>query len=112
MLKAVKNYKCHLNGPLYYAQELNELGRKYDFDTSEYIAAFMAGYGRKERMPRYYYTDGEKKLYFEGILCSVPPHYNLVLKHMYGSPLQLPAVSQRVSHIERLWEVVPKKEGK
>ncbi len=108
VLRAIRHYKKHLKGPIYYAEKMNELGRTYDFDSSEYIAAFMAGYGRKERMPRYYFTDGEKKLYFEGVLCSVPPHYNLVLKHMYNNHLQLPAVSDRVTHIERLWEVVPK----
>ena len=100
--------KIYKLGPLYYARELNELAKTYDFDTSEYIASFMAGYGRKERMPRYYFTDGEKKLYFEGILCSVPPHYNLVLKHMYNNYLQLPKTSSRVSHVTRLWEVLPK----
>ncbi|MBQ8606273.1 MAG: LicD family protein [Clostridia bacterium] len=110
LLKAIKHYRIHMNGSIHYAGELNKLGMTYDFDTSEYIAAFMAGYGRKERMPRYYFTDGEKKLYFEGILCSVPPHYNLVLKHMYNNYLQLPPVSKRATHIARLWEVVPQED--
>ncbi|MBE6776527.1 MAG: LicD family protein [Ruminococcaceae bacterium] len=110
VLRAIKNYKIHMNGYIYYARKLNEFGATYNFDTSEYIASVMAGYGRKERMPSYYFTDGEKKLYFEGILCSVPPHYNLVLKHMYNNFLQLPPVSERATHIERLWEVVPKED--
>ena len=86
------------------------MAKKYAFDTSEYVASFMAGYGRKERMPRYYFTDGEKKLYFEGILCSVPPHYDLVLRHMYGNYLQIPPVSARVTHVEKLWAVVTEEE--
>lgn len=110
VIKAFLKCKNHLRDPIYYADQLNVLAKTYDFDTSEYIASFMAGYGRKERMPRYYFTDGEKKLYFEGILCSVPPHYNLVLKHMYGNYLKLPPVSKRVTHIQRLWEIVPKEE--
>ncbi len=112
LMSVIANYRAYAKGPIYYAKKMNELAATYDFDTSEYIASFMAGYGRKERMPQYYYTDGEKKLYFEGIACSVPPHYNLVLKHMYGSYLQLPTLSNRVTHIEKLWEIVDKEEGK
>ncbi|MEE1197888.1 MAG: LicD family protein [Acutalibacteraceae bacterium] len=98
-----------LRGPEYYAQKIEELSKKYDFDNSEYIATVMAGYGRKERMPKYWYTDGEKQLYFEGILCSVPPHYDLVLKHMYGDYLRLPSNESKATHVKKLWRVIPKK---
>ncbi len=107
-MRAIRYIKPRIKGPVFYAQEIHKLAKKYDFDKSKYVASFMAGYGRKERMPQYYFTDGEKKLYFEGILCSVPPHYNLVLKHMYSNYLQIPPISARVSHVERLWEVVQK----
>ena len=109
-LKAVYHFRKFLKGPVHYAREIHTLAQKYDFDTSTYIASFMAGYGRKERMPRYYFTDGEKKLYFEGILCSVPPHYDLVLRHMYGNYLQIPPIAARVTHVEKLWSVVTKEE--
>ena len=109
-VQALVHIRTRLKGPLFYAQEIHKLAKKYDFDESEYVASFMAGYGRKERMPRYYFTDGEKKLPFEGIMCSVPPHYNLVLKHMYNNYLQVPPVSARVTHVERLWEVVRKED--
>lgn len=92
-------------GPVYYAKRLTEEGKKYSFYESEYIAAYVAGYGRKERMPRYYFTDGEKKLWFEGILCSVPPHYDLVLTHMYGEYMKLPAVNKRKTHMIEAWEI-------
>lgn len=92
-------------GPLYYANKLTEYGKKYGFYESEYIAAYVAGYGRKERMPRYYFTDGTERMWFEGILCSVPPHYDLVLKHMYQSYMTLPSAGKRVSHIVRAWKV-------
>lgn len=108
--RAVYHFREHLKGPIYYAWEMHTLAKKYAFDTAEYVASFMAGYGRKERMPRYYFTDGEKKLYFEGILCSVPPHYDLVLRHMYGNYLQIPPVSARVTHVEKLWAVVTEEE--
>ncbi len=113
IFKAVWCLPIYLRGPIYYAKKLNELAATYDFDESEYIAAFVAGYGRKERMHRYYFTDGEKKLWFEGILCSVPPHYDLVLKHMYGNYLQLPGAAGRTAHIKKVWSVIrPGKEEK
>lgn len=112
-VKAVWYLPIYLRGPVYYAQKLNELAQTYDFDESEYIAAYVAGYGRKERMPRYYFTDGECSLWFEGIRCSVPPHYDLVLKHMYGNYLQLPPTDGRTTHIKKVWSVIrPEKEEK
>ena len=102
------NWKIIAKGPTYYAQQLIEHAMKYDFETSENIASVVAGYGRKEQMPKYYFTDGEKKMYFEGILCCVPPHYDKVLTHMYGNYLQLPSDASKTTHIEKLWEVVKK----
>lgn len=101
-------------GPKYFSDKLTENGKKYSFYDSEYIAAYVAGYGRKERMPRYYFTDGEEKMWFEGILCSVPPHYDLVLQHMYGDYMRLPPKKKRVTHMLGAWEVdrEDKKNGK
>lgn len=109
LLRAIKNAKYLLKGPKYYADKLTELALKYDFDESEYIAAFVAGYGRKERMPQAWFMDGEKKMYFEGILCSVPPHYNEILKHMYGNYLQLPG--DRSTHVKKLYSVITDEEA-
>lgn len=94
-----------LIGANYFAGRITELARKYDFEQAEYIATFVAGYGRKERMPKYYFLDGEEKMWFEGVLCSVPAHYDLVLKHMYGNYLLLPEKKKRTSHIKKAWEV-------
>lgn len=91
-------------GPKYYAEKLLELANKYDFEQSEYIAAYVAGYGKKERMPQYYFTDGTKKLFFEGIEASVPPHYHKVLTHMYDNYMKLPPGKKRVTHIVGAWE--------
>lgn len=92
-------------GPVYFADKLTEYGKKYDFYKSKYVAAYVAGYGRKEQMPGYYFTDGEEKMWFEGILCSVPPHYDLVLSHMYGDYMKLPQEKHRVFHMLNAWKV-------
>lgn len=102
--KYVYFFPYRMRGANYYAEKLLELAAKYDFENSEYIAAFVAGYGKKERMPKYYFTDGERKLRFEGIEASVPPHYDKVLTHMYGNYMKLPPVKKRVSHIVGAWE--------
>ena len=105
LLKWIYFAPSRIRGPVYYADKLTELAKKYDFEESEYIAAYVAGYGKKERMPKYYFTDGEEKMWFEGILCSVPPHYHLVLKHMYGNYMKMPPVKKRVVHMLKAWKV-------
>lgn len=92
-------------GPNYFAEQITKLARKYDFETAEYIGTFVAGYGPKERMPKYYFLDGEEKMWFEGVLCAVPAHYDLVLRHMYGNYMKLPSKKHRTSHMIKAWEV-------
>lgn len=104
LAKRIYYIKYYMRGAKYYAEKLTELALQYDYDESEYIAAFVAGYGQKERMPRYYFEDGKQKMWFEGILCSVPAHYDLVLRHMYGDNyLTLP--QKRVVHMVEAWEI-------
>lgn len=103
LLKRLIFFPVYLKGPLVYSDRLTALAKKYDFYESEYIAAYVAGYGRKERMPQFYFTDGDEKMWFEGILCSVPPHWDLELAHMYGSYNKLPPKKKRVFHIKKAW---------
>lgn len=104
--KRIVFFPMYLIGPVHAARKLIEFGKKYDFYESEYIASYCAGYGKKERMPGWYFKDGEAKLYFEGMLCSVPPHYDLVLQHMYGENyLALPPKSKRKIHMLKAWKL-------
>ncbi len=105
LLKRLVFWPVYLRGPHHYANELTKLAKTYDFYESEYIAAFVAGYGHKERMPRYYFTDGEEKMWFEGILCSVPPHWDLELAHMYKNYNSLPPKKKRVVHMVQAWKL-------
>jgi len=105
IIKRILFFPFFIIGPVHYARKLIKLGKKYDFYRSEFVASYCAGYGRKERMPAYYFTDGEAKLYFEGILCSVPPHFNRVLQTIYSNYLTLPSVATRKWHVEQAWKL-------
>ena len=96
-----------LIGPHYFARKISELAKKYSFDDCEYVGTVFAGYGPKERMPKYYFIDGdiEQKLWFEGIHCSVPAHYDLVLHHMYGNYMKLPPNKKRRTHVKKAWKI-------
>lgn len=106
-LKYVLYAPLKLIGANYFAEKIEQLAKRYSFDECEYAGTFVAGYGRKERMPKYYFIDGdiEKKLWFEGIYCSVPAHYDLVLKHMYGNYMKLPKNKKRRMHVTKAWKI-------
>ncbi len=95
-------------GPVYYAKKIIQLARKYDFETCDTVATFVAGYGRKETMPKKWFIDeavGDRYAWFEGIKCPIPAHYHLVLKHMYGNYMKLPAVKKRIIHMKKAWDI-------
>ena len=105
IIKRILFFPFFCIGPVHYARKLIKLRKKYDFYRSEFVASYCAGYGRKERMPAYYFTDGTAKLYFEGIFCSVPPHFNKVLQKIYGNYLMLPPVEKRKWHVVQAWKL-------
>lgn len=119
-----KEFKFLLNNLLYiasipfkivgahqYALKIDELGKKYDFETAAHVGTFVAGYGPKEEMPKWWFIDekiGERYLFFEGIKARVPAHYDLVLQHMYGDFMTLP--KKKKTHIIQAYRVIKNRE--
>ena len=92
-------------GPIYINKKLIEIARQYKFDECEYVGVVATGLGIRERMPKKYFLDGEKKLPFEGMMVSVPPHYDRYLHSFYGDYLRLPNLKDRKIHIVGAWKV-------
>lgn len=63
LLKPFVYFPYKIAGPVKYAKSMIDLAYSYDFDEAEYIAAFVAGYGRKERMPKAWFMVGGSQSY-------------------------------------------------
>ena len=99
-------------GANHYAKKIDALGKKYDFETAERVGTFVAGYGPKEEMPKWWFIDekvGERYLWFEGVKARVPAHYDLVLEHMYGDFMTLP--KSKKTHIIQAYKVLKNQES-
>ena len=99
-------------GANHYAKKIDALGKKYDFETAERVGTFVAGYGPKEEMPKWWFIDekvGERYLWFDGVKARVPAHYDLVLEHMYGDFMTLP--KSKKTHIIQAYKVLKNQES-
>ena len=92
-------------GPVYINKKLIAIARKYKFDDCNYVGVVATGLGMRERMPKEIFLDGETKLPFEGMMVSVPAHYDRYLQRFYGDYLRLPDKKSRKIHIVGAWKV-------
>lgn len=95
----------HLIGPICINKKLIKIAQEYKFDDCDYVGVVATGLGIRERMPKEFFLDGEKKLPFEGMMVSVPPHYDRYLESFYGDYLRLPNLKSRKIHIIGAWKV-------
>ena len=66
------------------------------FDSSEYVACSIFGYGRKEEMPKSVF-DNFVELDFEGMKFKAMCGYETYLSNLYGDYMQLPPAEKRVA---------------
>lgn len=114
LYKNIVYFPYKLIGPAYFVKQIEEEAKKYDFDACEYGGTVVGGYGRKERMPKWYFIDktmDEQYTSFEGIECRIPSHPDLILRHMYGDYLTIPKKKKRKTHIVKFWRVDKEKKG-
>ena len=79
-----------------YARKINRIGRKNDFDTSEYVGVQSATHNTfKERNPRSIF-DNTVYFKFENLMLPAPEGYDVYLRHIFGDYMQLPPEEQRV----------------
>ena len=95
----------NITGPVKINRKLIEIAREYKFDDCEYVGVVATGLGMRERMPKEIFLDGEVKLPFEGLMVSVPAHYDRYLTRFYGDYLTLPPARYRKIHVIDAWKV-------
>lgn len=93
-------------GPRFFAQRLERLACRYDFDRSEYVAASMAvHYWDRECIERSC-MDRAVELQFGDRKFPAPIGYDRYLRNLYGDYMQIPpdAAEKGYSHLEN-WSV-------
>lgn len=81
----------------HYANQMVNMAKKYDYNTSEYIADFVWPDGYQSIFRKEWF-ENTKELKFEDELFDVPDGYVEYLTHLYGNYMKLPEESERKSH--------------
>ena len=84
--------------------KIDEICRRYDFDTSRTVAGIAYGYGPQERMDRESFVK-PCKFEFEGLELDGPSCYDTYLKALYGNYMELPPEDKRKVHFMKVYEV-------
>lgn len=93
-------------GTRYFSEKIDATARKYDFDTSEYVACSMpVHYGSRETIKR---ENMSTPIYlqFEDRMLPVPVGYETYLTNLYGDYMKIPkdAEENGYSHLDH-WSV-------
>ena len=88
-------------------RQIEELSKKRDFDSCEYVANAVGNWHKKEIMRREWL--GTPTLYeFESIKVYGPENYHEYLTQLYGDYMKLPPKEKQVSHHDYLYFNVEK----
>ena len=90
-------YKLIPINPKKYLAQTDNLAKKYNFSSCEYVANFAGSYGKKEIMPKCYFGEPQK-YQFEHLSVYGPAEADLYLKHMYNDWGTIPPIEKRQVH--------------
>ena len=93
-------------GTRFFSEKIDAEARKYDFDTSEFVACSMpVHYGAKETIKREYMSRAVS-FSFEDRKFPVPIGYKTYLSNLYGNYMKIPkaAAENGYSHLDH-WEI-------
>jgi len=105
----LRKFICHFTRPIgvrYFVERIDKLARKYDFDTSEFVACSVpVHYGSRETI-RHDCMATATLLPFEGRMFPVPVGYKVYLSNLYGDYMKPPEEpeEERYTHLVG-WEV-------
>lgn len=91
-------------GTGFWLRRKERLARKYDYETSDYVAVLVSGqHGNRERLDRPSY-ENYVKVDFEGRQFNAPSGFECYLRNCYGDYMQLPPESERQPrHLFEAW---------
>jgi len=81
----------------YLLNKISTISQKYDFETSDFIACTVGGYGYKERCRKEIYAKTVLLEFEKENFCSIAG-YKEYLENLFGDYLQLPPAEKRISH--------------
>lgn len=76
---------------------MEEICKHYDFKTSQNVMAYCGSYGSREVFPKEW-LKGKIEKPFETLTVDLFSGYDGYLRQLYGDYMQLPPMSQRISH--------------
>lgn len=88
---------CSLIPTHFLCEKIDNLGRKYDFNSVKNIGGIVWGYGPQERIRKSGYMK-PVKVEFEGYTFNAPSNYDEYLTNLYHDYMQLPPEDKRVTH--------------
>ncbi len=98
ILKVLLKPLAHLHSVKYYSKKIQEYVLKTPYETSEYAAEAVWGYGVQEIMPKTVFEQ-YKKITFEKQKFSAVKEYNYMLAKIYGDDyMQLPPKEKQICH--------------
>ncbi len=80
----------------FYAKKVNAKARRNDFESAQFVACSVFGYGRREEVPHSVF-DSYVDLTFEGRKFKAMIGYDKYLSSLYGDYMQLPPEEKRVA---------------
>ena len=94
-------------GARYFAERIDGMGRKYDFDKCEYVACSMPiHYGARETIRREHMSRAVY-LPFRDRMLPVPAGWDVYLTNLYGDYMTVPEGAEQAAyaHLGRQWNV-------
>lgn len=91
-----KTYRAHL------LKQLDQICRKYNYETSTLVAVYCGSYGPKEVFPKEW-LEGTVDCFYEGLTVKLPSGFDNYLRQYYGDYMQLPPVEKRISHHDKAY---------
>ncbi|MCI6805660.1 MAG: LicD family protein [Prevotella sp.] len=97
---AIKTIGFFFRKPLrkYILRLLDNISRKYPFESSSNVIVYCGSYNEKEIMPKSFCEGTDISMPFENISINMPSGYDDYLTRIYGDYMQLPPVEKQVTH--------------
>lgn len=82
----------------YCSRKIIKMAKKYTYNDSEYVGAFIFGYGIRERAKKDEIFSKKIKVEFEKEKFIIPQEYDKYLSNLFGDYMKIPKEEDRIFH--------------